>query len=97
MTRDSLSALALAGALLVGSGAGCGRSGPSTVRVWGDIKLDGAPLPEAQVRFEPMPGTLAQGRMVEALSEQIRPDAEAGSESFGFRAPNSDIDPVAVV
>ena len=47
--------------------AGCsGESGPKTVRVWGEVMLDGKPLPDGTIEFKADDGShAAQGTITE--------------------------------
>lgn len=50
----NLSALLLLAALALTAGAGCGGSGEKPVKVEGIVTLDGKPLPDAAVTFQPL-------------------------------------------
>jgi len=45
--------LVAAGVSLLLASAGCGRGGPTLGRVRGTVTLDGRPLPQAQLEFQP--------------------------------------------
>lgn len=54
--RRAMRLAAWAAALGIGAASGCGESGPPLGEVTGAVKLDGKPLPEALVQFQPRKG-----------------------------------------
>ena len=76
--------------LLVVTSSGCGRDSLKRQAIWGEVTLDGAPLPQGSIEFSPEEGTgVASGALIQNGKYSIAAAQGLPAGKYGVRVSSA--------